>query len=105
MGRKFEMTVVSTKNIEVEFTESVFGGKTEAEYLEAFRTHMWPVDSLKDVAEYAGRMAFDGTNQSHDFLGFLAESHVTSPKVPDVKVWIHGEDIEDLEVEDLTEIE
>lgn len=94
MARKYKMLVTVQKEIEVELTDSVFGGMTEEDYLAEFRRGLWHVDSMKDVAEHAGRMAFDGCGSEHDGLGLVDAHYSKYPRPPDVKVWVHNEDIE-----------
>ena len=98
MARKFKMTVVTTKEIEVTLNDSLFKGTTEAKYLEEFSNHMWAVNDLSEVAEYAGRMVAEYDSGNFDFLGIVAPSY--SPK-EDVNVSVvllsDDTDVEDLE--------
>lgn len=100
MARKFKMTVVTTKEIEITLNDSLFLGKTEAEYLKDFSKHMWAVNDLSEVADYAGRMIAEYDSGNFDFLGIVAPSYTTKEDV-NVSVVLLSDDTD---VEDLEEI-
>ncbi|MEC5207427.1 hypothetical protein QF022_002383 [Vogesella perlucida] len=78
--RKVRVTIEKEFIIEM---PSEFG--TE-QYLEDFRSGLWHVESVDDVAKYAARMAaYYGGGAEHDGLGLLDSSSSTYPRVPDVK--------------------
>ena len=83
---KRTVRVTIEKEIEIELMPSMFGGDTEAEFLESFRKSLWEVESIEDVVKYAARMAaYHGGGMSHDGIGLLDWENSTYPRVPDVK--------------------
>lgn len=80
----FKRTVRVTveKTLEIELTPAVFGGLTEAEYLDAFRRQLWPVRDLGDVACYAAEVGANPAllGQESDGLGLVTDADVDSSK-------------------------
>lgn len=94
MKRTIQVTIV--KEIEIEFTSSVFGGMTEAKYLAEFSRSLFPVDGIDEVFKYAARMAACfGGGYEHDGLGRVDTHTSTYPRVPDVKFKVLTEEIEE----------
>lgn len=88
---KFTVRVVIEKEIEVELPANF----ASDEYLSDFRSALWEVEGVGEVAEYAARMAAEvGGGYEHDGLGLLSPAYSKWPREPDVKFTILHEDIE-----------
>ena len=97
MSLKKTIRVTIEKEITIEFPDNML----TPEYLQQFRSGLWPVESIDDVFKYAAREAADGgLGYEHDGLGLLNPHCSTYPKVPDVKVWFHDEDYQEEIIED-----
>lgn len=80
------LKVTIEKEIEIELTDSMFGGMTHEEYVAEFKAGLWDIEGVDDIFKYAAEMAaMYGGGHEHDGIGLLSVSHSTFPRVPDVK--------------------
>lgn len=93
---KKRVRVTIVKDLEIEIMPSMFGGMTEAQYIEEFRNGLWHVAGMDDVIKFAARMAaVYGAGSEHDGIGLIGYSETTHPRIPDVKFWNVDVDIEE----------
>lgn len=86
MSIKRILKVTIEKEIEIELTDTMFGGMSHDEYVAEFKAGLFDIDGVDDILKYAAEMAaVYGGGHDHDGLGLLGASHSTFPRVPDVK--------------------
>lgn len=89
--------VTIEKELEIELMPSVFGNRTEEEYLEDFRKKLRHVDNIDDVVKYAARCAATGGMETggdgyhFDGIGLVAE-YPYLDTAPDVKFRVTFDD-------------
>lgn len=90
-AKLFEVEVITTEIVQVSIPDSFMSEGL----IEEWRKGLWHIDCVKDIAEYAARMAQYGDNASHDGLGRInTTSWENNSQEGQVKAVIISEDVE-----------